>query len=116
MSRNLAASVRARPKNHADKTRQPYDLILTRYGLERLLYSLSVSRHAPNYLLKGALLFTLWYDLPHRPTRDADLPGYGPDDIPTAKAVFREGCAIPAEDGLVFDAKSVRGSEICKGA
>jgi hypothetical protein len=52
---------------------------LTHYGLERLLYRLSISPHAPNYLLKGALLFSLWYDQPHRPTRDADLLGFGPE-------------------------------------
>ena len=49
-------------------TQQDFNLILTHYGLERLLYRLSVSAHAPNFLLKGALLFSLWYDLPHRPS------------------------------------------------
>ncbi len=77
MSRNVAASVRARLKNRADATQEDYNLLLTRYGLERLLYRLSVSPHAPNFLLKGALLFLLWHELPHRPTRDADLLGFG---------------------------------------
>lgn len=84
MSRNLAASIRARLKQHADERKQDFNLTLTQYGLERLLYRLSVSRHASSYLLKGALLFSLWYDQPHRPTRDADLLGFGPDDIDTA--------------------------------
>jgi hypothetical protein len=43
MSRNLAASVRARLKQHADATKQDFNLTLTHYGLERLLYRLSVS-------------------------------------------------------------------------
>ena len=90
MSRNLAASVRSRLKQHADAAKQDFNLTLTHYGLERLLYRLSVSRHAPNFLLKGALLFQLWYDMPHRPTRDADLLGFGPDDIDSAVATFRE--------------------------
>jgi len=34
-------------------------------------------------LLKGALLFALWYDMPHRHTRDADLLGFGASDLPT---------------------------------
>lgn len=72
MSRNLAASVRARLKQHADAARQDFNLTLTHYGLERLLYRLSISEHATSYLLKGALLFTLWYDVAHRPTRDAE--------------------------------------------
>ena len=53
MSRNLAASVRARLKQHADATKQDFNLMLTHYGLERLLYRLSVSEHASNFLLKG---------------------------------------------------------------
>jgi hypothetical protein len=46
--------------------------------LERLLCRVAASRHADRFLLKGALLFSLWYDEPHRPTRDADLLGFGP--------------------------------------
>ncbi len=116
MSANRAASIRARLKNRADAEKQDFDLVLTRFGLERLLYRLSVSRHAPSYLLKGALLFALWYDAPLRPTRDADLLGFGPDDVESARAVFRETCAIEADDGIVFDAGSVRAERIRKEA
>lgn len=116
MSRNLAASIRARLKQRADATKQDFNLTLTHYGLERLLYRLSISPHADNYLLKGALLFSLWYDQPHRPTRDADLLGFGPEDIDTAVAAFREICALEVEDGIAFDPASVRGSVIRKEA
>lgn len=116
MSRNLAASIRARLKQRADVAKQDFNLTLTHYGLERLLYRLSISAHAPNFLLKGALLFSLWYDLPHRPTRDADLLGFGPDDIDSAVATFREICQIPVEDGIAFDPASVKGAVIRKEA
>ena len=116
MSRNLAASIRARLKQRADAVKQDFNLTLTHYGLERLLYRLSISAHAPNYLLKGALLFSLWYDLPHRPTRDADLLGFGPDDIASAVATFREICQIAVEDGIAFDPASVKGAVIRKEA
>ena len=116
MSRNLAASIRARLKQHADAARQDFNLTLTHYGLERLLYRLSISAHAPNYLLKGALLFSFWYDVPHRPTRDADLLGFGPDDIDSAVATFREICQIAVEDGIAFDPASVKGAVIRKEA
>lgn len=116
MSRNLAASIRARLKQHADASKQDFNLTLTQYGLERLLYRLSISPHAATYLLKGALLFSLWYDQPHRPTRDADLLGYGPDDIDTAVSAFREISQIEVEDGIAFEPASVRGSEIRKEA
>ncbi|WP_237288499.1 nucleotidyl transferase AbiEii/AbiGii toxin family protein [Variovorax sp. PAMC 28711] len=116
MSRNLPASIRARLKQRADATKQDFNLTLTHYGLERLLYGLSVSPHAADYLLKGALMFSLCYDQPHRPTREADLLGFGPDDIDTAVAAFGEICQIEVEDGIAFDTASVKGSVIRKEA
>ncbi len=50
MTRNLAASVRARLKQRADAMKQDFDLTLTHFGLERLLYQLSVSSHASSCL------------------------------------------------------------------
>jgi hypothetical protein len=70
---NRAASIRARLLNRARIERTDFNLMLTRYSLERLLYRLSVSPWAEEFLLKGALLFDLWFDQPHRPTRDIDL-------------------------------------------
>lgn len=116
MTANSAASIRARLKQHPDTSKQDFNLTLTRYGLERLLYRLSISEHAPNFLLKGALLFQLWYGQPHRPTRDADLLGFGPDDVPTLIGVFRSICTIAVDDGIVFDAESVAGTPIRKDA
>ncbi|QHE86481.1 nucleotidyl transferase AbiEii/AbiGii toxin family protein [Hydrogenophaga sp. BPS33] len=116
MTRNVAASIRARLKQSASTKNQDFDLTLTHYGLERLLYRLSISPHAANYLLKGALLFSLWYDRPHRPTRDADLLGFGSDSIDTAVSVFREICQIQVDDGIAFDSASVKGSLIRKDA
>lgn len=43
MSRNLAASIRARLKQHADEAKQDFNLTLTHYCLERLLYRLFIS-------------------------------------------------------------------------
>ena len=114
MTANRAASIRARLKQHTDTSKQDFNLTLTQYGLERLLYRLSVSEHAPNFLLKGALLFQLWYGKPHRPTRDADLLGFGSDDVPALVDVFRSLCGVEVDDGIVFDPESVVGIEIRK--
>lgn len=114
MTANRAASIRARLKRRADASKQDFNLVLTSYGLERLLYRLSVSEHAQNFVLKGALLFQLWYGQPHRPTRDADLLGYGPNDVPTLVAVFRSVCSLVVNDGIVFDPASITGTEIRK--
>jgi hypothetical protein len=116
MSRNVAASVRARLKQHADTRQEDFNLVLTRYGLERLLYRLSISPLASSYLLKGALLFSLWYDHVHRPTRDADLLGMGSDDVDASVAAFRTICSVALDDGIVFDTASIKGTEIRKDA
>ena len=116
MSANRAASIRARLKQRADAAQQDFNLVLTRYGLERLLYRLSMSEHAPNFLLKGALLFQCWYGDEHRPTRDADLLGFGPDDVPTLVAVFRSVSGLAVDDGIAFDPASVTGASIRKDA
>ncbi len=114
MIKNRAASIRARLKQRSDAARQDFNLTLTHYGLERLLYRLSISEHGQDFLLKGALLFQFWYDIPHRPTRDADLLGYGADDIGSVETVFRDLCQIMVDDGIEFDAQSVKGTEIRK--
>jgi hypothetical protein len=93
-TRNPAASVRARLLNKARADGVDFQLLLTRYGLERLLYRLSVSPERDNFLLKGALLFDLWYDVPLRPTRDIDLLGFGLAETPLLVAAFEGICAI----------------------
>lgn len=75
-SKDIAASVRQRLLNLAKERGENFDLVLTRYGLERLLYRLSRSRFADQFMLKGAMLFSLWSDDPHRATRDVDLLGH----------------------------------------
>ncbi len=116
MSPNLAASVRARLLNVAKAQGSDFQQVLVRFALERILYRLTQSPHADGFLLKGALLFTLWYDMPHRATRDADLLGFGASDLESVAQVFREIAAITVDDGIVFDPASVTVEEICKEA
>jgi hypothetical protein len=73
------------------------------YVLERLLYRLSQSKHCDRFALKGAILMTAGLDDPHRPTRDLDLLGFGDPDPDAMIAIFREVCAIKADDAAVFD-------------
>jgi predicted nucleotidyltransferase component of viral defense system len=80
--------VRARLLNRARETGQDFNLILIRYALERLLYRLSISAYTDQFLLKGALLFDLWFDIPHRPTRDADFLGLGSTELPDLETIF----------------------------
>lgn len=114
--RNIGASVRNRLLTRARDTLQDFDLVLTRYALERLLYRVSISQHAEQFLLKGALLFGVWFDLPHRPTRDADLLGLESTDLRRLEAIFQDVCSLEFEDGLVFQRDSVEATEIRKEA
>lgn len=114
--RNMGASVRDRLLNKARAENLDYNLLLTRYALERILYRLSISEQRDQYLLKGALLFDLWFDVPHRPTHDADFLGFGSPEIPSIEAVFQGICRIEVEDGIVFQADSVKAAEIRKEA
>jgi predicted nucleotidyltransferase component of viral defense system len=116
MSRYLAASVRGKLFNIAKAEGVDFQQILIRYGLERFLYRLSQSQYADQFLLKGALLFSLWYDMPHRPTRDVDLLGFGASDLPTLRETFYEIATISVEDGIHFDAASISIEEIRKDA
>ena len=113
---NMAASVRARLLGIAKTQESDFNQVLVRFALERILYRLSQSEHARRFLLKGALLFTLWYDMPHRATRDADLLGFGASDLESVAQVFREIAAISVNDGIVFDPTSVAAEEIRKAA
>jgi predicted nucleotidyltransferase component of viral defense system len=101
--RNIGASVRDRLLNLARERTQPFELLLTRYVLERLLYRLSTTEHRERFVLKGAMLITTWFDDPHRPTRDLDLLGFGDSDPEAMLAVFREICSVELDDGVVFD-------------
>jgi predicted nucleotidyltransferase component of viral defense system len=102
--------------NVAKATGTDFNLVLVRFALERLLFRLSTSAHSDRFVLKGALLFTLWYDLPHRATRDADLLGFGLSDTGSMASVFRDIASVAVDDGIVFDPASVRVGVIRKDA
>jgi hypothetical protein len=75
--RDIGAMVRARLLDRRRAERSDFQILLTRYALERLFYRLSVSDHRDRFILKGAILFVTWVADPFQPTRDFDLPGYG---------------------------------------
>lgn len=88
--KNLSASVRARLLQLAKANGQSFDLVLTRFALERLLFRLAQSQHAERFILKGAMLMMSWFDDPHRGTRDLDLLGLGAPEPEPMLATFRE--------------------------
>lgn len=112
----VAASVRARLKNLAEGRGEDFSRVLDRYGIERLLYRLSCSPYRDRFILKGAALFMAWSRDPHRPTRDLDLLGFGPNDIPTLDATMRAiATTAVVDDGLHFPLEAIRCSPIKAG-
>jgi predicted nucleotidyltransferase component of viral defense system len=106
--RNMGASVRGRLLNLAKERGQPFDLLLTRYALERLLYRLSTTKYRERFVLKGAMLMTTWFDTKFRPTRDLDFLGFGESEPDKVLGIFREICAIAQDDGVSFDADAIK--------
>jgi hypothetical protein len=109
VSGGLSHSVQTRLVRHAHAARIDPNLFLARYAVERLLYRLSRSKHSERFVLKGALLLLVWLGETIRPTRDADLLGFGDLDAEKLAHTFRELCELDVEpDGLVFDVTSIR--------
>jgi len=110
---NVAASVRQRLLKIIRETGDDANLVWTRYATERLLYRLSVSEYARDFILKGAMLFMAWTGQSYRPTVDMDFLSHGVASGERLTGVFRNVCAVEVQpDGLEFDANSVKASQI----
>lgn len=110
---NTAASIRRKLLNLSRERGEDFQLVLTRYGLERFLYRLGRSEYFNSFVLKGAMLFVVWTEKAHRPTRDIDFLGYGEDSGEHLKSLFQQLGQVEVEpDGLEFDQASVRVEEI----
>jgi len=111
--KNVAASVRQKLLNKSKELSRPFNELLQYYGLERFLYRLSASKYQDKFILKGALLFTVWRQSAIRSTVDIDLLGKisnNPDEI---VCVFREICCLEVEDdGLRFDNTTISAEQI----
>jgi predicted nucleotidyltransferase component of viral defense system len=106
--RNIGASVRARLLSLARQRGEDFQLLLTQFANERLLYRLGKSPHGSRFVLKGAALFTLWTGKPHRATRDVDLLGFGDPSVAHVRSVLTEVLAPDVgDDGLTFDVGSL---------
>jgi len=110
--RNIGASVRARLLTMSKQTGQPFDVLMTRFVLERLLYRLSRSAYARAFVLKGAMLLATWEANPHRVTRDLDLLGFGESESEGMLKIFGEVLAVADDDGVVFDLADLKVDQI----
>lgn len=110
---DTAKSIHQRLLNIRNKTGENFNSLLVRYGLERLLYRIMLSNHSDVFVLKGAMLFALWHEVPGRPTRDIDLLGFGNPTHQQLKQLFSDaGDVVFDDDGLRFDTNSIRTEDI----
>lgn len=113
MTVNIAASVRTRLTTLAKQQGDAVDRVFLRYAIERLLYRLAQSDYRDQFVLKGAMLFSLWAPIPYRSTGDLDLLGHGDPAPERMAAIFSAICAAAVDDdGVVYDATSVRAQSV----
>lgn len=109
----LPVSIQVRLARHARELGMDPNLVLTRFAAERFLYRLSRSPFADRFVLKGALLMLVWLGESVRPTRDADLLGFGEITQRSLAQIFADVCRLEVEpDGLEFLPSSIRVSAI----
>ena len=85
-----------------------FELTIRQYAAERFLYRLGISDHRDKFVLKGAMLLSVWGEAVARPTRDIDFSGYGSSKAEDVCSIIRDICSIPCpEDGIIFDCENM---------
>lgn len=114
--RNLIASIQTKLKQVAATEKKSYQLILTRFFQERLLYRIFVSPYKSHFCLKGGALLYAFEKEASRPTMDIDLLGLKIDnDLLHFKDVFFEICQIEdATDAVTFSLNTLTTAKINK--
>lgn len=109
----LPVSIQFRLHNYAREKGLDYNRVLERYALERFLYRLSQSSYRERFVLKGAMMIVVWLGEGVRPTRDADLLGFGELGNEALLDIFRDVCKVQfAPDGMEFTADSLEVEDI----
>lgn len=114
---NICASIHARLQNKARESNRPFSEVLQYYGMERFLYRFSRSKYADKFVLKGALMFTVWQLLERRTTLDIDFWAHYDNQVAAIEDVIKSVCKTPVDqDGLLFDSETVIGRKTKEGA
>ncbi|MBL7211611.1 MAG: nucleotidyl transferase AbiEii/AbiGii toxin family protein [Desulfobacteraceae bacterium] len=115
--KNTAVSVHDRLRNMARESSRPFNELLQHFAIERFIYRLSKSPHADRFILKGALMLSVWSVPVSRPTMDIDLLGKLDNSLEEIKAVMRDACKMDVEeDGMSFNEQTVSASRITEDA
>lgn len=115
--KNIEASIRGQLQNKAKETHRPFAEVLQYFGMERFLYRFSRSKYADKFILKGALMFTVWHVPERRTTLDIDFLARFDNKIASIEKMIKDVCKTDViSDGLVFDLKTVKGQRIKEDA
>ena len=116
-NKNTAASVHQRLLNKAKETARPFNELLQHFAIERFIYRLSKSSHVERFLLKGALMFSVWAGPGSRPTMDIDLLGKIHNSLEMIATAMKEVCEMEvAPDGMDFHSDTVTAVRIAEDA
>ena len=100
--KNVVASIQDRLRSLSRSEGIELNRVLEDFAIARLFARLSESSYRDQFILKGAQLFVLWADTPHRSTRDADFLSFGSPEPAGLESIFNELCGretVP-QDGL----------------
>ena len=115
--KNTAASVHQRLLNKARETSRPFNELLQHFAIERFIYRLSRSPHADRFILKGALMLSIWRGAGSRLTMDIDLLGRIDNSLEVIVAAMRDACRMDVEaDGMSFNSETVMATRITEDA
>lgn len=111
--KNISASVEKRLLNLARESGEDFQYVLMRYGLERIMYRLSRSVYAKEFVVKGAMLLRVWTGEQYRPTKDLDLLGILDKSPEELGQTFQGVCNLTVDDdGIVFVSETIRVRQI----
>jgi predicted nucleotidyltransferase component of viral defense system len=103
-----AESIKAKIKKEAASSAKDFNFLLLHYFIERLLYRLSVSPYAHNFILKGGLLLYTVLDNRGRATKDIDFLAEKIKNTPDELVrIFTEIATIPSHDAVFFDTEKM---------
>jgi predicted nucleotidyltransferase component of viral defense system len=115
--KNIGASIRQRLLTKARETGRPFNELLQYFAMERFLYRLSKSSYVDHFILKGALMLTVWEAPLTRSTMDIDFLGRIENSVETLVKVTRGICQQEVEpDGIVFDVTDIDAERIAEDA
>ncbi|MFC2158721.1 nucleotidyl transferase AbiEii/AbiGii toxin family protein [Acidobacteriota bacterium] len=116
-NKNISASVHQRLLNKAMEASRPFNELLQHFAIERFLYRLSKSPHSNKFILKGALMFSVWGGSVSRLTKDIDFLGNIDNSPDVIVAAMKDVCITKVEaDGVDFNSETVTTDRITEGA